>query len=458
MRALADILQDLKQQLGKDRDRQRFSKTALGIYQNKWTNWDNRCVIYQALLSRFPETYKTLEPLIFRGVNVYGWGVNQVAAIYSRPPKRKVGEDDVESFSTERNNLTLDQAAKLTYALREMFIRPMVDEDGLFFDLITPDRVTILPDGLGRMEAVCYQTADSKWLVWTKNHHLQFSDKSLDLKRADELEGNPGNLNPYAPYIPLQLCRAAWPSGEWWTYFQSQGLIDAAISTAVAFTQVERLRQVANSKRMVVKGKPGNDFDRKQQLDPGFPVVVGKDGDFFAVDTEADIVGAIEAILKQAGAVLSMEGIRFDAVRGTTQVANSGYELKLQMTGLEERRDEQRRLWTAYEQGLLEISRKVIEVERRRPEFRNIAPIPEGDLQIEFASTAPESSREEKQAYWAARIEDGTATRVDAIMDMDGLSQEEAEKKLARIQAESKPPAPTNPITLPQPGNPQPEV
>jgi hypothetical protein len=431
------MLEKLAKQWKEDRKRQYRSKATLSAYNDQWLDWDDCCRITDLLKQRYPKTWELYQCLIDKSINMLSWATGELCNIYDQAPIRTLGDQEIPTYDTKQLNLTLANAARQTFALGNLFIRPITTPKGLTYDLIPPHLATILPSKSGdptQFDAIMYKTGPKRFVVWTADDHLVFSDSGL--KNLIAHEDNPTNTNPYG-IIPIVAVRAKWPSGGWWETDHASRIEKAALETIISMTQLRRLAQVASAKRTVLKGKPGKDFARTHVIDPAYPLIVAKDGDVDVIDPTADIATFLDSTLKSASAALYQEGISAKAVRGEGHGAESGYKVKLEMSSTEARRDGQRSLWELWEQELINVSRVVVDVDRRDPAFRSVAPIPPGDLSISWADTAPEASYDERVKSWTERLNQQTAERHEVIMDLDGLSEEQAREKIRRIDADN---------------------
>lgn len=429
-------LKEMRDLWKKSRDRHCYSKKIHSAYDGQWRGKNDVSILLQAIKLRFPKTWKEIyQYIIDPSINVLPWAVNLLSAIYSGAPTRTISDLPITTYDTATTNMCMGKVAALTVALREVFVRPMVGKRGLSFDIIPPHKTIVLPDPLDPMgfSAIAYETSDKKLVFWSDEHHFVFVDNGFDLARPDPNDpANETGTNPYGR-IPIVCFRPSYPVGEWWHHKDSDRLYRAALETIIAITQIRRTMQAASAKRPWLKGKAGKDFGAQDIIDVAFPLILSKDGEAGSLDLTTDIVAQIEGALTPAIVALNQEGITPQMVRGSSGEASSGYRKRLEMTGLEERRDDLRVMFREGEQELVDVSRIVVEVERKRPRNKGLEPIPEGEFSIKFASTAPDATPPEQQEYWTGRLQNGTATRAQAIADMDKITLEEAEQVVKKI-------------------------
>ncbi len=148
----------------------------------------------------------------------------------------------------------------------------------------------------------------------------------------------------------------------------------------------------------------------------------------------------LRVVLKLLDTPLNLEGIRPELIRGFT-TATSGIDRRLQMTDLEERREDARTMWRINEDALYDVAREVVAVEKDRVGLKHHAPLPPGEVTLDYAEIGPGMGMVDALDYWRSRISAGLATPTEAIMALDEVDREEAEEKaaeaaLARAQAD----------------------
>lgn len=423
----------------------------LAIYRNDWS-----AILQAELKSRFrKENYDKLSLIADPSLNVLRWACDRLAKIYSKAPGRSLDTDaDLSEYGGNALDLTLQEAARLLQVCRDLLLRPVVRDGALTLDVWTPDVCEVIPrdDDPTRMEAVIYQFAytdeqgrtETRYAYWDAEEHWILNSGW----GVVPIEGNEEGINPYG-VVPFVACHARWPVSAFWHEEESFALKRATIEAALALTDLRHLMKVASYKQIVIAGNPGKDFPLHQVLDPSQPVLVGSNGSASILDLQTDFAALMDTIITQIGVVLNTCGIRPETFKGSVSAA-SGYALQIQNQDLEEQWNEGRRLWDVYEDDLYQLSRVVADVE-------GIASLPDGHLSLSWPEVGTRQDPTEVLTYWKDRIDAKLATRTMALMDMDGLTEEEAKALIKEIDKEQKTlsPLPVVPM-FPRPQQPMP--
>lgn len=417
------------------KERRATVKALLDVYENDWEDQ-----LLAELKARFrPENYDHLHLVADISLNLMRWAVDKLAKIYAMPATRTLVEGD-SNEAWERYNqkscldLTLLEACRLTLLCREVLIRPVVLSGVLGFDVVTPDLCEVIPrpedptqiqtviHQIQRYNAVSDRT-EPALAVWTDSTYEVYDSAYQRVP----VEGNENGVNPYK-VVPFVACHARWPVGSFWHEQESQALKRATLEAAVSMTNLRHLQQVASFKQPVLSGKPGKDFSLHAVMDPTQPVLLGENGKADVLDLRADLQEQMEVIVQQMDVILNTYGIKADAFRKEV-VASSGYALQIRQQDLEEVWNEQRRLWDVWEDDLYQKTRIVSSVE-------GWGELPIGPYRITWPEVGTRQNPQEVLTYWDTRLKAGLSRRVDAIMALDNLSEEEALERVQQIDAE----------------------
>ncbi len=448
LRETLDTLADL---WGQSTARRKTTSKMSGVYANTWRDFDGVHVLVSEIEARYPHTHDLLLAVADTSVNAYRWACSKLGAIYDRTPSRKLsGSECPTLYDSWRVDLGLSQACKLTWALRQTILRPVLGKAGLQVQIMSPEWAVVIPnkDNPTRIDAIMYQIVERKlrtdwvrYVAWTPEHHGIYMDQMLTT--CLPMVGNPQKINPYK-CVPFALAHAEWPM-DWdaWKILKpdsAHGIYRAAVEAAIGFTHLRHVIRWASHRQVSFKGVPGKDFDPEMISDVANPWVVGPNANIEVHDFQVEIDKQVEAVLKLLDTPLNMEGIRPELVRGFT-TATSGIDRRLQMTDLEERREEARTLWRINEDAFYDVAREVVEVDRRRRGLEHHPSLPPGELQIDYAEIGPGMGMVDALDYWRSRISAGLATPTEALMALDDVTREEAEEKaaeaaLARAQAD----------------------
>lgn len=448
---LRDTLDTLADLWSLSTERRDLTSRMGGVYRNEWRDAYGTHILASEIEKRYPHTAEMLLAVADTSVNAFRWACGKLGAIYDRAPSRKLnGADCPTLYDSWRINLGLAQACKLTWALRQTILRPVLAKDGLSVQILSPEWAVVIPsrDNPMRLDAIMYQIVERvqrtnfvRYVAWTPEHHGIYMDQMLSSPLR--IQGNEGNVNPYK-VVPFILAHAEWPTA--WEAEKilepraSHGLYRATVEAAIGFTHLRHVLRWASHRQVAFKGIPGKDFDPAMIHDPANPWVVGPNATIEVHNFEVEIDKQVEAVLKLLDTPLNLEGIRPELIRGFT-TATSGIDRRLQMTDLEERREDARTMWRINEDALYDVAREVVAVEKDRVGLKHHAPLPPGGVTLDYAEIGPGMGMVDALDYWRSRISAGLATPTEAIMALDDVSREEAEEKaaeaaLARAQAD----------------------
>lgn len=431
---LIEAIEGLKSRWGKEKNQRQYAENLLCIYDGDWTD-----LIKAKLQTRFsPETYKHLRVEVDPTINMVQRVVHLVAAIYTEEAERLVGDIEPEQYTREGliDDL-LDEADRMVFLCRNVLLHPYSVEGGLDLDVITPDRFTVLRTKGRRSEidaAMFFVPDEKKYVVWTPEEHCVL-DSGFNVDYDFGVQPNDYGRIPLIPIFEQE------PVRHWWQVKMAETLYQLALNTASAIADLMHGIKLASYKKLVIKlGKGGKlETSPDQNMDVVYPLIIEGDGDVAVADITVDHEKLLDTIFKKAGAPLAQWGLRTDMIRQGGLDATSGYHLRLQMAGLLKQHRRRAKRWRTRESRIYQLGATIIDVDRRRSEYSDygLMPLPTGDLQVNHGDLGPEDNPVEKAAYWEKMVQNGFAERVDAIADLHKLSREQAEEKLARINAES---------------------
>lgn len=430
---LTETIKQLRDRWMKEKDQRAYVRELLCIYDGDWTK-----LIYEALKERFLlETLKDLKVEIDPTLNLVQRVVDEVAAIYTEPAVRMVeGEEPVQYVRDGVIDDLFDEADKMLLLCRNILLRPYVVEEGMDVDVITPDRFTVLTRSgrRGQIDAVAYEVPEKKRIViWTKDFHTVVkTDWQLDMEFG--IQPNEYGLIPVLPIFEAE------PMRDWWQVKRSEALKQLALVTAQSLSDLSYAIKMTSYKKLVVRLARGGvlETSNEQMMDVAYPFVIKGEGEIGTVDITTDFGMLLDVIFKRAAAPLAKWGLRPEMIRQGGLDATSGYHLALQLSGLTKQHQRRAKRWKVRERRLYDIAQAVMDVERRRPDNRDLGlmPLPVGKLSVNHGDLGPPKDRKEEAEYWGMLVDKGFAETVDAIKAIHGLTQEEAEEKLARIMAE----------------------
>lgn len=361
-------------------ERRKEVRELLEIYQHDWKDQLRQRV--QALFS--PQIAEQLFLKTDVSMNLLRWVADELAQIYAVSPKRKfvAKKEDLNPPNQQelddalgwyegggKLDLALDRAAKLTFALREVLIRPHVTDRRLSLEILTPENVLVLPHPLDytEIEAILVRLDEYRFGFWEKDRFVE-----LNSSLSPTIE----ETNKYKT-IPYIVCHAAFPTTKFWQHSEANALKEATLSACVGLTDHAHLRHHQSFKQIVVNTDDLESTAKTQLLDPSGIIHLRGNSSATLLDLQADLDKHLNSVLEQAGAILALYGIRPEQLRGTLD-ASSGFALSIKMLGTIKAWKAQRKLWTVWEKNLWEKTRQIAS--------KNGVSLPICDLEIEFQS------------------------------------------------------------------------
>lgn len=361
-------------------ERRKEVRELLEMYQHDWKEQLKHRV--QALFS--PQIAEQLFLKTDISMNLLRWVSDELAQIYAVSPKRKfVARKEDPNPPTQQEldaaldwyedggklDLALDRAAKMTFALREVLIRPHVADKRLSLEILTPENVLVLPHPLDytEIEAILVRLDEFRFGFWEKNSFVE-----LNAALSPVVE----EANKYKT-IPYVVCHAAFPSMRFWHQFESNALKEATLTACVGLTDHAHLRHLQSFKQIVVTADKLDDTASTQLLDPSGIIHLKGNATATVLDLQAELDKHLNSVIEQAGAILALYGIRPEQLRGTLD-ASSGFALSIKMLGTIKAWKAQRKVWEVWEKKLWEKTRVVAS--------KNGVDLPICDLEIEFQS------------------------------------------------------------------------
>lgn len=446
------MLQELRNKWESERDAERRHrvKRRIDIYSNDWED-----ILREHIFDLFKdkEERKALCAKPDTSRNVLRWATDELAAVYTEKVSRSLEDDTyLHLFDHDLYDMALDQADKLMFVCREVFVLPVpvYDEDEAgnlinpHFELnvVTPDRATVLlsRERDTKMEAIAISKGeDQGFTIWTKDEH--FTVNSNWERLAQKGEG--AYKNPYGR-IPWVACHARHPVSGFFHDRESKGIERATIQTGIALTDYNHLCHVQSFKQLALNGASEKEA---QQLKVGPATGLHlKNGTVSVLDMQANLGERQSNIVNDIANTLNLYGISPDAVRGVN-VASSGYALEIQRWGTKKVHKHHQKRWRIYEQELYDIMRIMA-----KKHFGII--LPDEKLKVEFPDVGPAANPQEQLDNAIKAVQNELMSRYTAMQKLYGYTDEEILVEQQRIKEEKLANSPMGfdiPVTIDQP-------
>lgn len=415
------------------------SVELLDVYRHNWRDRLQRKINERYL----EQNAEKLRGRATTALNLLRWVVDEVGAIYSQPVVRTV-DGDSDSLTPYTSDGLLDQffdaACRYTFLCRELAIRPMWSGDHIVFDLVTPDRFTVVCHETDptRFDAIILHAPQrddqsKQYIVWT-TEEWYYADVAF--KPVGEVYPNKYGC------IPFAVSHASFPAMRFFSTEDIYGLLDATYDAAVMLTDHFHLRHLQSYKQGYIAGTENEEIGRLAS-DPSNWLVLGNPtARVGTIDMQADLQTHLETIFQAVRPILTQYGIWADVVRGRID-ANSGYALSLKMHRQQTVWRQQRVLWRVTERQVYKIAKVVAAKDGG-------VTLPDGQLDIDFPDIGPKSNPQE-QATLAQTLKGVGWSRAKMLAEIFGKDEEWIEQnEEARIEEEANdnPMLPTMPDLL----------
>ena len=289
-----------------------------------------------------------------------------------------------------------------------------------------------------------YKKASTFFTYWSKDHNFVFNG------HGDVVDPNTREpiLNPteedMASPIPGVMPIIDVSQNKDFEYFVRSGLAvtDFGVQYNAAMSDTWHIARLQGYSVAVLKApdgtmpenlKMGPNLILNLKTDPNNGLSAG-DIDFQFASPSPDIPATLQLLETMLMNFVSSRGLDpKEIAQSGTRSFSSALERMLAMIDEFEASRDDFKVFMEVERHLYKIIKHWLTNAQDQLEDYQIA-IPEDSyLSVKFEQPEMLQTGEEKISYWNKRIENGTATRVDAIMDIDGLTKEQAEEKVMEI-------------------------
>ena len=276
-----------------------------------------------------------------------------------------------------------------------------------------------------------WKSVKKRYLVWTKEHNFIMNGKG---EVVSETEENPIGI---VPIIDISQEKD-------FTYWVKQGdaIVDATLDYNVTMSDVGHIVQNQGfAQAYMIADKdmiPDN-----LQIGPNsllhLPIDQSSEQrpEFGFAQTGADIEGGLKYANDKLIAFLTSRGLDPDVVTTSTDggASNSGVQEFLRMMKHFKATKEDYATYQRAETQIYDIikSWNNLAPELLNPKYTTSQISEDSELMISYAGPEMLQTEQEKVDVWASKIEAGVASRVDAIMNLEGLDREKAIERLEEI-------------------------
>ena len=421
---------------GSEVERRANTRELLNIYNHRWMY-----LLKERINERFLEqNAEKLRLQADTSINLLRWVVDEIGAIYSQPANRTINgsSDGMEAYQNGGQiDHLFDAACKYTLLCRELAIRPLVVDGQVVFDLVTPDRFSVVPhptDPTGIL-AIVIKLPDNKYRgdravfsVWTDATHFVADEQMRPIVNT----ANPEMINPYGS-IPYIVAHARYPATSFFNLRDMDGLKEATINAGVQKTDHNHLRKLQSFKQLAVTGSTDEALGRMSMDPSSMALIKNPNASIQVLDMVAPLREHLDTIFLATRPTLITHGIWQDIVKGTTE-SSSGYALSIKQHKQATEWAKLRVMWRVYERQLYNMASLILEVETG-------AGLPPGELEVDYPEIGA-ASHPSDQADLATKYQTIGMSRANIWREVFGKSEEWIKQNEAELDAQDLADAP----------------
>jgi len=380
--------------------------------------------------------------------------IDELAVLYNEEPTREIqsslkGEDispeDKDFYNdlmkAARINLVMQTASRLTKLCKTVLIRVVWRNERIEYDILTPNVFDVVSNVVDQtqLEAVVYtnkvdiQNDDTQakklnqdqfqenendvvFTFWSKTNHFIFTRHITKVGNYEaqliEVEGNPGDINPYG-ILPFIVLRDGEPLGDFWID-GGEDLIQANEINNVKLTETNNLTKMQAFGIPVRKGAPnaGQELSFDPSLIIDIPADQGdiKGADFKFVSPDAKIEEMhmdCEKRIKRTATKNNLNPERF---------SSSGQ--KSSAAAMQLRAADQNKILQQDKPFYRDFEKEIFEVTRVVNNFHNTKKIPDSaELFIDFKDVEVPVTVEDQDAHNILMFNNGLLSKAQWLID-----------------------------------------
>lgn len=443
--------------------RRQSMKKRLDYYYGKQLTYLDELIKDQF---KFPDRLKLQKEFL----NITEMIVNELAVLYSMPPKRELQNESEEMnkfYSDLIHEGSLDQvmamANRLTKLCKTILVRPVWRDEKIEFDILTPNMFDVIQDpsnptkALGIVYVSEIDFTDTKpinnddkttsedsfdqnntiFYVWTKDKHFSFSysidQKGMAIIDLKKNQNNEDNTNPYG-VLPFVCLYDGLPVDN---FFVEGGddLINANEISNIKLTEKNYLTKMQSFSQLVRKGadntKDAMNMDPSMILDIPADDDIHKGIDIKFINPEAKIQELEDDIHSRLTRIAIKHKLNPEMFIASGD-RSSADSLQMQAYYLGKVINADKPLWAYFERELYKLTAII-------NNYENSMQLPvEADFFIDYKDVEVPSTIEQDDAHNLIMFQNGLISKADWLMreNPDVKSKEQAEEMVEEIQEE----------------------
>jgi hypothetical protein len=283
-----------------------------------------------------------------------------------------------------------------------------------------------------------WMSTNSRYLVWTKEFNFIMNGKG---EIVSDMEESP---------IPGVLPIVDISQEKDFTYWVNQGdaIVDATVDYNVTLSDIGYICQQTGFGQAYMISQSGAQTPESMQIGPNtiirMEVEPGSDitPEFGFATPNSDITGCLQYANDKLVAFLTSRGLDPDVITTETSggASSSGVQEFLRMMKHFKASKEDYSTFEYTEQKVFQIIKAWhnLAPELLADKYKTSQLSEDTELMIQFAGPEMLQTEQEKVDVWSSKVENGFASRIDAIAALEGIDREEAEERIKEIDGDEQ--------------------
>ena len=424
-------------------------------------------------------------------INITRMIIDEIACLYGQEPIREIcdgNENDAEIYTKiveeGQLNLVMDKLQKMVKLCKTAIIRPVIRDpltqpEKMEFDILMPNIYDVLPNDLDptKADSVLYtqvqnyydqrffsNTGGSKgtdpaqrlmihYYYWDKDKYYCFNQNGerVPMLSADGKDMNPDNVNPYK-VLPFITVRDGLPMDR---YFLDGG-DDLIRLNQIINIKLTELNYVTKMQAFSIPVRIGANSNDSFVIDPSMTVdlpagdVNDKAAPDFKFVSPAPLIKDLQEVISQKLELIALRNKMSPSMFRMTGSTSSGFSIQMQNYYLTKSLKAEMPMYRNYEKQLFQMIKKVWNTHNPNNQMSE-----ECELDIDFKAGDQPHTQDEIDQHWLLLTQNKIRSKAEWLMaeDPDIETEEEAEERLAEIEASQEQPDDVG-IPLDENGNP----
>jgi hypothetical protein len=279
---------------------------------------------FESQLSRYH-----LKKFLDTSNNAYKAIIDKVSTVYKEPARRRFERKaDTKLFQQlvdlDDLNLLMEEVNRITMALNECLMLPVVRTGSIEFDVITPDICEVIHDGF-EIEAILYEVEGKGYRYIDRNASRLYDENGNPV--------GPGEMNRLG-FVPVVVYRRRRPVKGFWLGYAGEDLVSLYLSQVIYRSWIESIAYFQSHKELAKKPAESSQHYGNAPVELQMGPSVVHDGEFTVLDLRTDVGPHIDAVESKLSRTAANWGISSEVL--SQSKLSSGLERLLSHSSLNE--------------------------------------------------------------------------------------------------------------------------